>query len=414
MTGHTPQDDPPSPGSNQHGDAAPEAHVSPGAQAGHSVPDQSEPVAGEAEPRAVARARIWPRVVGVLVLLLGAGGAWLWQNPGFVRDTMASLFPDSASDVSSINALEARVTRLEQRPMPADPGPLTRRLDALENRAPLLQAGQSSVDLRPMLARLDALEARAKEEAASRSAGSGAAGGVASAPRAAAVPDLGPLIARLDMLEKSVADRTVAPGKIDALASRVEALSARDPATELRSRLDGVDQKLNGLAAGGAKLADASDHTARVARLQSAAMALAAGQALGPFPDAPPALAKFATAAPPTEAALRLAFPAASQAALRVSQPDTEGKPFLDRILARLQDIRLITVREGDRVVIGNQASAILAEAQSLLEAGDLAGAVRVVATLSGPPAEKMAAWLADAKSLVAAREALVSLAGSS
>jgi hypothetical protein len=178
----------------------------------------------------------------------------------------------------------------------------------------------------------------------------------------------------------------------------------------VRGKLDDVEHRLGELTAGETKLADATGHTERLARLDAAAIALAAGRPLGAIPDAPPALARFATASPPTEAGLRLAFAAASQAALRVSRPDTEGKPFLDRILARLQDFRLITVREGDHVVIGNSDAAALARARVSLDAGDLDGAVRTVATLTGPPAEKMAPWLADAKALQAAREALASL----
>ena len=46
-----------------------------------------------------------------------------------------------------------------------------------------------------------------------------------------------------------------------------------------------------------------------------------------------------------------------------------------------------------------------------LLDVGDLSGATRAVATLSGPAAEQMAPWLADATALQAAREALASLA---
>jgi hypothetical protein len=72
----------------------------------------------------------------------------------------------------------------------------------------------------------------------------------------------------------------------------------------------------------------------------------------------------------------------------------------------------LITVREGDRVVVGNSAAAILVHARALLDAGDLDGAVKAVSSLTGPPAEKMAAWLTDAKSLQEAREALAALQG--
>ncbi len=77
-----------------------------------------------------------------------------------------------------------------------------------------------------------------------------------------------------------------------------------------------------------------------------------------------------------------LAFVAASQQALQVSLPDTAGKPYFDRILARLQDFRLITVREGDHVVIGNSTAAILAHARVSLDVGDLGWCkARAVAT---------------------------------
>jgi len=257
---------------------------------------------------------------------------------------------------------------------------------------------QPPVDLRPLLARLDALEARSRGATPTASTGS-------PAPAAA---DIGPLLARLD--EVAASHRSDA-ARIDAIATQVKALSANDPAGEFRGKLDQVTKQLNDLAAGQTKLAEASDHAVRLGRLDAAEIALEAGQPLGSMPDAPPALARFATTAPPTEAGLRLGFVAASQAALKVSQPDTEDKPFLERVMARLQDFRLITVRNGDHVVLGNSAAATLVHAQVLLNAGDLDGAAKAVATLTGPPKDKMAAWLADATSLLEAREALASLA---
>ena len=364
---------------------------------------------------------MWPRVVGVLILLIVAGGAWIWQNPGFVQTSMRSLFPGTTghdTEASEIKALDARLTRLEQRPSPAD---LSQRLDTLEKRppqsvAPLGQpAGQPPVDLRPLLARLAALEARMVEVNSPAPQAASPSSGTATPPAPTVVPegpDLRPVLARLDALEQQKAPSAVDPARIEALASRIDTLAAREP-TDVRGKLDAVERRLNELTANQTKLAAASDRATRISQWEAADMALAAGKVLGTIPDAPPALTRFATTAPPTEAGLRLSFTAASQAALKVSQPDTEGKPFLDRILERLQDFRLITVREGDHVVIGNSTAATLARARVLLDAGDLAGAAREVSVLSGPPAEKMAPWLADAKALQAAREALASLAGS-
>jgi hypothetical protein len=225
-------------------------------------------------------------------------------------------------------------------------------------------------------------------------------------------PNVGALAVRLAALERQQATQAADAAKVAALQSQINALSAHIPA-DFSGQLDAVEHRVGELAANQSKFAGTSDRITRLAQVNAAEMALAAGRPLGSIPNAPPALARFANTAPPTEAGLRLAFAAASQAALRVSLPDTEGKPFFDRILARLQDFRLITVREGDHVVIGNSTAAILAHARVLLDVGDLSGATKAVGSLSGPPAAKLAPWLADATALQAAREALASLAES-
>jgi hypothetical protein len=216
---------------------------------------------------------------------------------------------------------------------------------------------------------------------------------------------LRPLVARIEALETAASEHTAEP-------PRTDLLSGQDPGAEFRGRLDELAHQLSDLTVTRSKQTEASDHAMRLARLDAAGIDLASGHALGPIPDAPPALARFASAAPPTEAALRLSFAAAAQAALKVTSPDTAGKPFLDSVIARLLDTKLITLRKGDDVLIGNPVVGTLAHAQVLLTAGDLAGAARTVATLTGPPAEKMAPWLDDATALVAAREALATLAG--
>ncbi len=146
-----------------------------------------------------------------------------------------------------------------------------------------------------------------------------------------------------------------------------------------------------------------------MARIQAARAALAAGEPLGPIPDAPPELARFADARPPTEAALRLAFPAGRRRRAGGQPPGYAGKPFGERLWQRAQG--LVTVREGDRVIVGDPSAGILADARSHLEAGDLAGAVAAVSTLTGPAAQAMAAGSTQAKSLLAARAALDQMA---
>jgi hypothetical protein len=395
--------------------------------AGHDT--AAEP---QIDPRLRTGPRLWPRVVGVLILLLGVGGAFVWLDPEPARRAFSGWLPNGAGHDQTearIKALDARIATLEQRPA-VDLTAITGRLDALENRPPAVRQAEQHVDLGPVFARLDALEARggvpspgapdgtsgvastSPSDGSSVGAPNGTPNGVpigASPGDASSAIDLGPLLARLDALEKRAAAQTGDPGKMAAISSRVEALSARDPDAALKSRLDAVEKQLTGLAATESKATEAAGHEAR---LLAAASALALGQKLGSIPGAPPALDRFANVAPPTEAALRLAFPAAEHAALKVSLPDTEGKSFLERIEERLQDVRLITIREGDHVVIGNTTAAILTHARVLLDAGDLNGAARAVSALSGPPAEAMANWLGEAKALLAAREALASLAG--
>jgi hypothetical protein len=141
---------------------------------------------------------------------------------------------------------------------------------------------------------------------------------------------------------------------------------------------------------------------------------LDAGQALGPtlapFPNPPAALSRFAAASPPTEAALRLAFEDAARAARGASEPAREGQSILESASARLAG--LITIRRGETVIWGDEAAAALEAARRALEAGDLAGALGRLSPL--PPAARAAlgAWEAEAQALLAARAAIITLAG--
>jgi hypothetical protein len=223
--------------------------------------------------------------------------------------------------------------------------------------------------------------------------------------------DLGKVTARIDALDGRMADQTQLASRVDTLSGRIESLSGRN-----QTGIDATKQQIDALTARVAALeasAGSSDALVkrlnRVARMQQASIALSNGQPLGDLSGAPEALARYAHAAPPTEAALRLRFPQAEQAALAAAQPANSDAPFLGRVMERAQG--LITIRRGDNVVVGDAAAIALSHAQTALDAGDLAGAVAAVETLTGQPGQAMANWVADAKALLNARAALVQMA---
>ncbi len=70
-----------------------------------------------------------------------------------------------------------------------------------------------------------------------------------------------------------------------------------------------------------------------------------------------------------------------------------------------------MTVRRGETVLVGSRAAGILEGARVALEAGDLAGAVRILGGLDGAAAAAVAGWRAEAQALLDARAALDKLA---
>jgi hypothetical protein len=224
-------------------------------------------------------------------------------------------------------------------------------------------------------------------------------------------PDINKVTARVDALEGRVTDQTQLAARMDTLSGRLESLSGRD-----QTGIDLAKQQVGALTARVAALeANATSVEAvtrrlnRLARLQEATLALAAGRAIGDVPDAPEALARYAHAPAPTEADLRLRFPPAERAALSARQPDQNDAPFLDRVWDQAQG--LVTIRRGENVVVGNPAAVTLSRAKIAIDAGDLPGAVAAVESLKGAPGQAMSAWLSDAKALLDARTALAQMA---
>jgi len=186
--------------------------------------------------------------------------------------------------------------------------------------------------------------------------------------------------------------------RLSALEQRPAAIADADPA--LAGRVAALDLRLLQAEQQGAR-------TARLARLQRAALALEAGQVLGEIPGAPAALARHAATPPPTEAALRLAFADAASRARAASSGDA-GAGIVDRVWARLRG--LVTVREGDAVLVGSPAAVVLGHAAQRLAAGDLAGSVAALDALDPGAAAVMAGWRRDAAGLLAARVALAEM----
>jgi hypothetical protein len=311
-------------------------------------------------PPVVARRSLLPWFSGAGFLILAAALVWTWMHP--FNEPSAATQADARAQ--SLATLETRLARLEQRPVAAPTPP-----------------GQVP-DLAPITARVATLEQRP-------------------------IPSLAPLEARIAALEARPSADSQLAGRIDALSARADTLETAQRAahSDLTRRLDADEARIAAAERNAGQIAALADREGRVARVQAAQVALNAGQRLGDVSGAPPALVRFANAPPPTEAALRLAFPSAARQALAAARPPSEGKPLLARLWAETQD--LVTVRQGDRVLVGDPAAGVLARARAALDAGDLAGAVAAVATMTGAPAEAMANWLADARALLEARAAL-------
>ncbi|MCS6891563.1 MAG: hypothetical protein NZN45_08095 [Rhodovarius sp.] len=249
--------------------------------------------------------------------------------------------------------------------------PAAQRLAALEGRLGLLAPVEET---RRLAQRLEAAEARLGELGRSG---------------AAAAEAVGSLAARQQLLEGRLAE---------AAAAQREALAVLERRAEAAERR--FTEVEAGMAAAGQRLAGLERRLLRLALRDSLREALAQGRPLGALlpPGAPPALARYAEAAPPTEAELRQGFEDAARAARLATQAAGRG-------LAGM-----LTIRRGEELILGDPAEAEIERARRLLSAGDWAGAVQRIAALQGPAREAMNPWLREAEALLAARAALAAL----
>jgi hypothetical protein len=223
-------------------------------------------------------------------------------------------------------------------------------------------------------------------------------------------PDIGKLAARVDVLEGRVSDQTQLASRMDTLSGRIESMAGRDQTSfdALKQQLDALTSRVAALEANSGGLDAASKRINRIAKLQEASLDLAAGRPVGDLPNAPEAIARYAHTAPPTEAKLRLEFHSAKQAALAAKQPEDSSQPFVGRVWEKAQG--MLTIRQGDHLMVGNTSADLLNQATAALDAGDLPAAVKAVEALKGAPKQAMAEWLGKAEALLSARAALANM----
>ena len=227
-------------------------------------------------------------------------------------------------------------------------------------------------------------------------------------------------IAALEAKISSLANRpAAAPVNTSALEARLAALEQRPAQVmpDIAGAVAGANADLSAKVANlDAKLQQEASkeaaHAMLASRLQAAGLALDLGQKLGDIPGAPPALSRFANAAPPTETALRQSFSSYAAAAEATSRPSSQDHNFAERMLFKVES--LVTIRQGDKVLVGSPAAVTLEAAHGKLDAGDLAGAVAALNPLDDAARAAMAPWLNDAKALLDARAALSSMVAKS
>jgi hypothetical protein len=284
-------------------------------------------------------------------LILAAAIFYVWQYPSTPIENVAVLSDMSAAN-EKLGLLDARLTRLEEQ-----------------------QKQSAAVSIDKITSRLDALDRHA------------------------------------DTIDASASDQTRLASRLDVLSGRIESLSGGNQTAidVIKQQLEGNSGRLTALEKKAGGLEATSARIDQIARIQAAALALSNGQPLGDLPGAPPAVSRYAHAAPPTESHLRLTFPQMERAALAAAEPGGGSGPLIDRVWERAQG--LVTIRQGDEVLLGNSSAMSLSHARVALEAGDVTAAVRAMTALSPNALRAASDWLAEAKALVDARLALTDMA---
>ena len=370
----------------------------------------------------------------VLILLLGSGYiAWPVWSPALPEGLRATLAPVMEFGRSFIGekeaALEKRLIRLER--FVADYG-------AVSDSARVAESKRVAEAIRTQEIRITKLERAFSDY--------GSAADVARITEAKkfdsdirklqeqilASREISALVARLEKLEGRIgATATAAPahaaspmpdttGQTEALiaanrqaAERIRALEAGN--SDLRSRLEALDTRLaaaesrpaptatgpgtnNALLLSVGQLREAVRGTASYRRAYDSVAALAKDDAELAKPLA--ALAAHSDKGVADILALRRLFAETADAVVRSSLA-SGGDGWIDQTLDRLASMVSIR-RVGEDAATKDDVQGLVARAEIQLKAGDVAGAVKMLETLKGKPAEAAAAWLDPARARLA------------
>jgi hypothetical protein len=391
----------------------------------HSATAASGRVPPEPPPPTVVTRRGGTPFLLTLLLFAGLGGAiyYTWTHPHDAPpapvDPQPAIEAAHADVLQKLQALSDRIDKLQKQQdaasaapppapaqAPAPPAPntdalndISKRLDELAGHLNEVSAQQAQEE-----AALQKLQASPAEAASPGPAPEAPPQAAAGAEAQQQLADLGSKLDQALSQEKA---------SLDALSQRLGKLeqgtAAETEAQDNKQAIQSVAAEVKKLAQGESQLAGVKQDATLAVKLSAAQAALSAGQPLGVLPGAPPALARFATSAPPTEASLRASFPQVAQAALAASRPEETQSTFFDRALARLE--QTVTVRRGDHVIVGDPAAGVIAKAQQELNDDDLKAAVATLSALSGRAAKAVQPWVAQANAVLEARAALAQLA---
>ena len=294
-------------------------------------------------PPAASRGVLLPFVMALLAGGIGAGGALYWQNtmgaPKSGVSATVAVPPATGALEQRLAAVDRRLAQIEQRPAPT-----------VASAAP-----SAAVDLGPLETRLEALEARATVDPGTQSA---LAAMMAENRRLAG--ELARIQAEVERLQGGIVEQTADRAAVRRAEFRLAVGQLRD--------------------------------AAMVGRPFAAELALVremAGEARRPEDFL--ALAQAAERGIETRASLSRRFPALANAMVAAARTgDVAGR--WGELLERVQG--LLSIRRVGEIA-GDDATARVARAEVMANAGDLAGALAAFDGVLG------AAWIAPARSWI-------------